>query len=78
MPAYFLLFFCFAAIRRAAWGCCAPKGVKNGLFISGRLFATGEISSDGMWSHHDSDEDEDECQVVNPFDYFHGVSFSQV
>jgi hypothetical protein len=28
-----------------------------------------------MWSHHDSDEDEDECQVVNPFDYFHGVLF---
>ena len=44
----------------------------------GRLFATGEISGDGMWSHRDSDEDEDECHVVNSFDYFHGVSFSQV
>ena len=48
------------------------------LFTSGRLFATGEISVDGMWSHHDSDEDEDECQVVNAIDYFHGVFFSQV
>jgi hypothetical protein len=78
LPYFFLC--CFAAIRRAARLAVLPKGVKNRWFClsAGRLFANGEISTDGSWRHHGSDEDEDECQVVNAFDYFHCVSFSQV
>lgn len=45
------------------------------LFSASRLFANGQISDDGSWSQHESDEDKDECQIVNAFDYFHGVSF---
>jgi hypothetical protein len=80
MPAYFLLVFLFRCNQKSSLGllCSQRSEERLVLFTSGRLFATGEISVDGMWSHHDSDEDEDECQVVNPFDYFHGVSFSQV
>lgn len=79
MSPYFLLSFVSLQSEEAARGllCSQRSEERLILFISGRLFATGEISGDGMWSHHDSDEEEDECQVVNPFNYFLGVLFFQ-
>jgi hypothetical protein len=64
MSPYFLLSFVSLQSEEAARGllCSQRSEERLILFISGRLFATGEISGDGMWSHHDSDEEEDECQ----------------